>query len=439
MEEFDSHVRVTHVGLRNFKAFGDVEQGIRLRPLTLVFGRNNAGKSAIVRLPTLLAGSMRADAPRGLCPEWDGVRFGRSLEHFVHRQVAGRCTVQLGLELYGKRVDILAEIGPGQGADQEVSRLIVDGDGWSWNKPPDANTRSGGILPSSSQLLDLVSSRPVAPPITLATLGQGQRRVTYRGRRTQGAHVILELRELASTLVDRLGPIRAALDFSWDVPIQPPKRVQSTGSDAAALLAWDRLNGDGRMAAVASVWMKRITGIRLTVSDFGGGAARADGFSLLVERDDGRPMNVALAGTGIQQVLPVVVQLVSAMTGNSQAGLVVVEEPETHMHPASHAEIAELLIAASESGASPPILVETHSETLLLRLRRRIAEGTLGPGDPNQRIGIYFVDDFEHPPVIRELRLDDEGFIDDWPQRVFDEDAAERRALSRALEARATS
>jgi hypothetical protein len=421
--------RVERFGFRNFKAFGDEDHPVRLRPLTLVFGRNNAGKSAIVRLPTLLAGSLMPGAARGLSLNHDEVSFGRRLEHFVHGQVANRCTVSLVLRLAGARVELDAEIGPGaQGGDQAVHRLrLSDGAARTFvHLPPRsawdlcgtsgtfASASQSGLLPD---LIDVINEVRADDPSAVSWL----------------LNTLVGLTSAAFTLVDRVGPIRVEPNFSWDIPVQSPTRVLASGADAPSMLAWDRLHGDGRLVTDTSAWLHRITGNRLVVSDFGGGASRADSFSLLVDRDGRSPINAALAGTGVQQVLPVVVQLAAAMSGRSPAGVLVIEEPETHLHPAAHAELAELLLAVSGSGRAPPLLVETHSETLLLRLRRRIAEGVFADGDPNKQIAIYFVDDFQQPPVLRELRLDEEGFIDDWPQRVFDEDAAERRGIHLAL------
>ena len=70
-------------------------------------------------------------------------------------------------------------------------------------------------------------------------------------------------------------------------------------------------------------------------------------------------------------------------------------------------------------GRSVQWILETHSETLVLRLQRRIREGVLSPKD----VSILYVDPRgDQGAVIEELRLDEEGeFIDVWPDGFFAE------------------
>src|SRR5262249_44221122 len=84
-------------------------------------------------------------------------------------------------------------------------------------------------------------------------------------------------------------------------------------------------------------------------------------------------VNLPDAGSGLAQVLPILVQCaLDQIYGDpSHTPLQIIEEPEMHLHPSAHAELADLYLrTARETGTR--FLVETHSETLLLRLRRRV-------------------------------------------------------------------
>lgn len=103
-----------------------------------------------------------------------------------------------------------------------------------------------------------------------------------------------------------------------------------------------------------------------------------------------------------------------------QNSVVCIEQPEIHLHPALQAEIGDLLIAAtSETGQANQVLVETHSEHLLLRVQRRIREGLLDP----KNVAVVYVDrDAEGEARVHRLRLDDGGtFLDEWPSGFFEE------------------
>ncbi len=74
-------------------------------------------------------------------------------------------------------------------------------------------------------------------------------------------------------------------------------------------------------------------------------------------------------------------------------------------------------------------LVETHSETFVLRIRRRVAEGALRPQD----VALYWVDDEGATTEVRRLYIDDHGHIEDWPDGWFDTAVQEVRAIHRAM------
>jgi predicted ATPase len=118
-------------------------------------------------------------------------------------------------------------------------------------------------------------------------------------------------------------------------------------------------------------------------------------------------------GYGIGQLLPVIVQ--SLLTRD---GLILIEQPEVHLHPRLQAEVADLLVDTVTSGRAQ-LLVETHSEHLVLRLLRRVREGVLDPAD----LAILYVDlDDGGSAFVRRLGVDADGDLEDgWPGGFFDE------------------
>ena len=83
----------------------------------------------------------------------------------------------------------------------------------------------------------------------------------------------------------------------------------------------------------------------------------------------GTRANLADVGFGVSQVLPVLVQGLMMRAG----GIYLVQQPEIHLHPDAQAGLADFFIYLASYGVTT--VVETHSEYLLLRLRRRLAEG----------------------------------------------------------------
>ena len=138
-------------------------------------------------------------------------------------------------------------------------------------------------------------------------------------------------------------------------------------------------------------------------------------------------------GVGISQMIPVVVAAL-----RKHEGVLAVEQPELHIHPAIQVGIGDLFIEAIQSNkegvmpASKTLLIETHSEHIMLRLLRRIresTEGSLPPGvrgiRPNE-LSIVYVESCEEGVHFRQLRVDVTGeFLDRWPRGFFEERAEE--------------
>jgi predicted ATPase len=121
-------------------------------------------------------------------------------------------------------------------------------------------------------------------------------------------------------------------------------------------------------------------------------------------------------GFGISQVLPVVVESFYVRPNST----VIIEQPELHLHPRVQSELADLFIAAiqaREGGNDRRIqfIIESHSEHFLQRLQRRIAEKALVPND----VALYFCEPSQHGSILRELKVNSFGDIEDWPDDFF--------------------
>lgn len=117
---------------------------------------------------------------------------------------------------------------------------------------------------------------------------------------------------------------------------------------------------------------------------------------------------LADAGFGVAHALPIIVALQSARDGAT----VVLDKPELHLHPLAQAEMADLLIhAAMRRGMQ--VVFETHSESLLLRLQRRMAEKQILADD----IAFYACSAAAGASRLKRLDLDDFGYIRNWPDK----------------------
>lgn len=135
-------------------------------------------------------------------------------------------------------------------------------------------------------------------------------------------------------------------------------------------------------------------------------------------------------GFGVSQVLPVLVQCCYAPEGS----VIIFEQPEIHLHPRVQAALADVFIDTVIE-RNVQILVESHSEHLLRRLQRRIAEERL----PNDEIALYFTRLKDGASELVTLDLDMFGNIRNWPEDFFGDELGELTAMYDAATQRVAS
>lgn len=133
------------------------------------------------------------------------------------------------------------------------------------------------------------------------------------------------------------------------------------------------------------------------------------------------PLDLTSVGTGVSQILPVLVMCLQAPVGS----LLLIEQPELHLNPKVQQRLADFLIAIANSGRN--LMVETHSEYLISRLRLRIAESE---SDAVQKqIGIFFANKIDGATTYVKVKTNDYGSIEEWPDNFFDQATEETHAI----------
>ncbi len=137
-----------------------------------------------------------------------------------------------------------------------------------------------------------------------------------------------------------------------------------------------------------------------------------------------REVDLTAVGVGVSQVLPVILLCLLAPPGT----LVVLEQPELHLHPRLEQKLADFLLACARSGRQ--LVIETHSEHLVNRLRYQIAgDRTAATHD---LIKLVFAESHEGVTSYREPEINPYGGIgDDWPAGFLDLGAREAQDLVR--------
>lgn len=143
----------------------------------------------------------------------------------------------------------------------------------------------------------------------------------------------------------------------------------------------------------------------------------------LFDKRSKTPVSHRDVGIGISQVLPVLVTCF-ASTGK----IIATEQPEIHLHPALQAELGDVFIESALGDRKNKIIIESHSEHILLRIMRRIRETTTGklpaefPPVHHEDVMVLYVEPDGPKSIVREMPLNESGeLVKAWPGGFFEE------------------
>ena len=306
---------------------------MELLRLNLVYGENNAGKSAFVRIPALLAAS----------------------------RTPGRAGLDLGEPVRGagfKEVQWRGPLPDEADPDLALGVGLSDGSTWRWTFRWLDSSATSAI-----QRIELISGNgraDVEIPRALAFDGLIPRPglSALMDRHRDGLAGALD--SVIWLEAKREAPAREGM------PRGAPGAFTSKGEGAAA-----RVAADAKLRSAVSAWFHDHAGCRVEVESLGSDRQR------LVLEPPGASYAVPFpdAGEGLQQVFPVVAALEHL---RREGGLLCVEEPESHLHPRLERALAELIVDVLCAQPAASVLLETHSEVFLIAALTAAVDGLRG-------------------------------------------------------------
>ncbi|MGT2506867.1 AAA family ATPase [Cupriavidus basilensis] len=425
--------------LNNFKIWRSTGQ-MQLAPLTLVFGTNSSGKSSLLQSLLLLRQTVKSLDPNldlnfGNPDTGDSVVLGQFADVLCRHGAATEAVKvkQIGIEFGWRAGEPSAGAGTftaryvqGRGGSADLAYLRIGSAGRGFT----AQLGKHGaykLLPESARHWSKQS--PAFKPqrsfsfsdSAVHALGADADRVLSVGP--------MVLEELARVIY--LGPVRrlAQRDYVWNG--RTPGSIGDDGGQAVdALIASGLAKQDSAkrglpVPAAAELfngtaqWLSRMgLADELQVRQLG----RSARYELLVV-SNGEASNLKDVGVGVSQVLPLVVAALFAERGS----IVMVEEPESHLHPVAQSELAEMLAAVSRD-RGVQFIVETHSEHLLRRMQTLVARETV----ETEHLRMYFVEREGNAAKLQWLEVDLFGTIKPWPEHFFGDSAGEAREQAKA-------
>lgn len=449
----NSYCALSELTVENFKAFGERRQHLPIRPITLIYGPNSSGKSSLVQALALahevvvnrtgivdtsrtqLAGeSIDLGGFRQYvhCHELDrNVNLGFALDIGDPEQVFIEFTVgtetissargtQSRSNAHTKQVTVrfdgeailsmqFDQSGHGELTIQKEHPHISGGTLHAYN----VWIPRGKLFPiirTHSSKMDL---NPSAKVIKL-------RSYCWEYMRNIELALSKSLRSLKY-----LGPLRyfPNRDFS-NMPNRGGPNWTSGGASA-----WDGIRQHQQLRESINEWLgakdKLRTPYKLAIRRF---IDEADPnstieYARLIDMRTKTTVSPKDIGIGVSQVLPVLTMVLSA-----KQRLIAIEQPELHLHPAIQSELADVFLKSALHHKNR-IIIETHSEHLILRILRRIRESAAsGSKHPSHlhvesdHVSVVYVQPTDTGSRVFEIPVTREGeFGATWPEGFFDE------------------
>lgn len=450
---------LTELRIKNFKAWQDTGS-LRMAPLTIIFGANSAGKSSLGHLllglkqTALLTDRRRALHLGDAHSQIDLGTFADCL-HGHDLSAKLEFTLSWTLPQAMNFWDPLSTSPPYSGDEIRLQSILhADARGlpalesFTFTLSGDDNAEplvaKHGVGDDGKAYLEVSPMNLVTSPgreWPLASPEKFYRFAEVTLARYQNASSLTQFSLEAERLLTGLtylGPLR-----------EPPKRTYSWAGDTvldvgprgefavSALLAAMQEERAIQLAPgqaeqsfdeLIASWLHRL-GIIHSFSVQPIAQGRKEYEVLIKTHKDAPEVKLTDVGFGVSQILPVLVQAFYAPPYST----VWMEQPEVHLHPQVQAELADAFISAiqaHENGEprNVQLVVESHSEHFLLRLQRRIAEGSVSPED----VVVYFANRTDRGLDLETLRLNAYGEIENWPDNFFGDEMGELAARTQA-------
>jgi predicted ATPase len=460
MSPAGDNTMIKKIRIRNFKAFQDSGE-IEIKPITVLIGANSSGKSSIMQALLVLRQTMESrDTEVPLHVVGDYVDLGSYVDCVYQHRIAEKhqaflsldFALELGLSGAFWRYRVPSGILDAVSKKLDFQRMEVS-TAFGYNKKArtiylrnfrvkDTNdtvalhvraNASGQVLEARSEAVAAdFSSKAVVKSFSknlhrLKFFYEYRQRVrlskipsrdqSYAEERQLGAFTSAcydaAQREFAGVFY--LGPLRRRTQRFNPITGETPQDVGFEGENALKVVYRDfkaSKKQSIRLVGKLRHWLKRFN----VASDLKVVTLPGNHFTLnIVDSNNNATVNLCDVGFGVSQVLPIIVEGFYA----PKDSMILVEQPEIHLHPALQSELADLLMAFSMENKI--VVLETHSEHLLLRLQKRIAEGKLDPA----RVAIYFVKSTSNGSVVQRIDLNQYGQFVNWPAGFFEEDIEE--------------
>ena len=406
---------ITELRAQNFKSWRDTGD-LPFAPLTAFFGANSSGKTSILQILLMLKQTvehptLKLDEPLYFGNEASLVNLG-NFDDVIHQHypnsnlgvsVSWRLSEEMGINEYLTDSLSFSTSIRNESGHPVLEAYCYSANGQKWQLEKDVQDytfKFPDFLVKTGDPAYLEDSIRTYPYRFYGVDAQDNRHSTL-------LPIIASLENLFDQIF-YLGPLRdnPRPHYSWEG--EPPEGVGRHGEEMVSALFSSRLQSSDLDEHVPK-WLQslglidsyRLAPVPRTQKDY----------EFLVTKHKGGPeVRLTDVGFGVSQVLPVLILCYYAPKGS----ILILEQPEAHLHPKVQSELGDVLIDAVKN-RKLQIILESHSEHLLHRLMLRTAEEQLSVDDT----ALHFCHINEGVSEIEPLQVDEYGNISNWPREFF--------------------
>jgi len=447
----------------NFKSWEDLD--LKLASITGLFGTNSSGKSSVLQFLLMLK-QTKDTTDRRLTLDFGGSNSLANLGNFkdvIYGHVESLClswTLQWTLPealnipdpsgkptsglFSGKHLEMKASVGLKQTSPTSSDLRYRFSNTWFSLEPKKSGSPEFQLVAKAEEEASAAQKefkfernrgRPWKMPGPIKCYAFPDQAKTY----FKNTDFLSEFELGFENLMDRiyyLGPLREypRREYTWSGA--RPTDVGQRGEKVVEAILAARFGEEKRhlgprkqympFEAILGHWLKELKLIHeFKVKEIAPGSNL---YQILVKRDPQSPeVLITDVGFGVSQMLPVLV-LLYYVPENS---IVLLEQPEIHLHPSVQSGLADVIINVAKH-RNVQVIVESHSEHLLRRLQRRVAEDQL----QSDKAALFFCRENRGKSNLMPLGLNPFGEIENWPDNFFGDNfqeifAAQEAALER--------
>lgn len=447
---------INNISAKNFKAFENIEMDIR--PITLIVGPNNSGKSSALAIPRILSQTLQSydnniplllNGYLGDFGTYKDITFGNITRRGIEIKISASKNPNSSFNsTFFRRagLDINAEVVfnfkykyRSKFREIVLKEIIIE----SCGRNVITITRSDD---SENYVINTLNNVTI-PTELRSSISRNIRVFNFLPRNLLLGYEMHTNQKIKNLIADETLNITRALGYICDIlhkdligmeylgamrsaPLrsylysgEKHSKVGVSGENSANILAMDDIKGEKKtknLISKISDWLNK-AGI---ASDLKINHLSDRHYEIKIQHPVTKEYeNYADVGYGNSQIIPVLTAGYNMNAGN----MLIIEEPEIHLHPKAQAELASFFLDMYQDNKT--VIAETHSEHLIVRLQQYIASGLI----PGKNIVVYYSHFIDDKKALIKLELDELGnFTQPWPEGFFPQRLEEAKALAKA-------